>query len=539
MRHGCQYCATEWSYTSGKAYANPFDELELDVVFTDGAGLEYRVPAFWAGDQTWRVRFSPPTQGSYQVRSVCSDASNPDLHDRTDELTVAPYEGSNLLLRHGPLRVCTDRRYLEHVDDTPFFWLADTWWMGLTRRLAWPDEFHLLLADRVAKGFSVVQVVAGLYPDMPWRDRRGANESGFPWTEGFERIDPAYFDMADLRIQALVRAGVVPCIVGCWGYFIRWMGPERMRRHWRYLAARYGAYPVVWCLAGEATMPYYLSGERESDAAYQRREWTRLAHFLRELDPYHHPVTIHPTVRGREQVEDPTVLDLEMLQTGHVDRDAIPATVATITAAYEADPRMPVLNGEVCYEGIFEGSRQEVQRFIFWACVLCGACGHTYGANGIWQVNTRERPYGPSPHGFSWGDTPWEEAMRLPGSAHVSLGKRLLERYPWWRFEPHHEWIEPHWTTRNWLGPYAAGIPGEIRVVYFPWNTAAAWLREGAFTLKGLEPDVAYRSFFFDPTSGREHPCDLVPDSTGDASVSHPPIMQDWVLVLERFGGEQ
>ncbi len=129
--------------------------------------------------------------------------------------------------------------------------------------------------------------------------------------------------------------------------------------------------------------------------------------------------------------------------------------------------------------------------------------------------------------------------MRLPGSAHVSLGKRLLERYPWWRFEPHHEWIEPHWTTRNWLGPYAAGIPGEVRVVYFPWSTAAAWLREGAFTLKGLEPDVAYRSFFFDPTSGREHPCDLVPDSTGDASVSHPPIMQDWVLVLERFGGEQ
>ncbi len=539
MHHGRQYCATELSYASGKAYANPFDELELDVVFTDGAGREYRVPAFWAGDQNWRVRFSPPTQGSYQVRSVSSDASNPDLHDRTDELTVAPYEGSNPLLRNGPLRVSTDRRYLEHADGTPFFWLADTWWMGLTGRLAWPEEFHLLLADRVAKGFSVVQIVAGLYPDMPWHDRRGANESGFPWTEGFERVDPAYFDMADLRVQALVRAGIVPCIVGCWGYFIRWMGPERMRRHWRYLVARYSAYPVVWCLAGEATMPYYLSGERESDAAYQRREWTQLAHFLREVDPYPHPVTIHPTVRGREQVEDPTVLDLEMLQTGHGDRDAIPDTVATITAAYEADPRMPVLNGEVCYEGILEASRQEIQRFMFWACVLCGACGHTYGANGIWQVNTREHPYGPSPHSLSWGDTPWEEAMRLPGSAHVSLGKRLLERYPWWRFEPHHEWVEPHWTTRNWLGPYAAGIPDEVRVVYFPWATATAWLREGAFTLKDLERDIAYRSFFFDPTSGREHPCEVAPDSTGDASISHPPIMQDWVLVLERFESEQ
>ncbi len=432
MRHARQYCATEWSFTSGRAYANPFDEPELDVVFTDEAGYEYRVPAFWAGDQTWRVRFSPPVQGSYRVRSVCSDASNPELHDRTDELAVTPYEGTNRLLRHGPLRVSASRRHLEHADGTPFFWLADTWWMGLTGRLAWPEEFHLLLADRVAKGFSVVQIVAGLYPDMPWHDQRGANESGFPWTEGFERVDPAYFDMADLRVQALVRAGIVPCIVGCWGYFIRWMGPERMRRHWRYLVARYGAYPVVWCLAGEATMPYYLSGDRESDARYQRGEWTRLARFLREIDPYHHAVTIHPTVRGREQVEDPAVLDIEMLQTGHGDRDAIPTTVATVRAAYDEDPRMPVLNGEVCYEGILEASRQEIQRFMFWACVLCGACGHTYGANGIWQVNTHERPYGPSPHGLSWGDTPWERAMHLPGSAHVSLGKQLLERYPWW-----------------------------------------------------------------------------------------------------------
>ncbi len=298
MRYGRQHCATEWSYTSGIPYANPFNEPELDVVFTDEAGHEYRVPAFWAGDQTWRVRFSPPVQGNFRVRSVCSDASNPDLHDRTDELTVTPYEGTNRLLRHGPLRVSASRRYLEHADGTPFFWLADTWWMGLTGRPAWPEAFHLLLADRVAKGFSVVQLVAGLYPDMPWHDQRGANESGFPWTKGFERVHPAYFDMADLRVQALVRAGIVPCLVGCWGYFIRWMGPERMRRHWRYLVARYSAYPVVWCLAGEGTMPYYLSGERENDAAYQRREWTRLARFLRELDAYHHPVTIHPTAPG-------------------------------------------------------------------------------------------------------------------------------------------------------------------------------------------------------------------------------------------------
>ena len=31
-----------------------------------------------------------------------------------------------------------------------------------------------------------------------------------------------------------------------------------MKKHWRYLAARYGALPVVWCAAGEVNLPYYL-----------------------------------------------------------------------------------------------------------------------------------------------------------------------------------------------------------------------------------------------------------------------------------------
>ena len=84
---------------------------------------------------------------------------------------------------------------------------------------------------------------------------------------------------------------------------------------------------------------------------------------------------------------------------------------------------------------------------MFWTCMLSGAAGHTYGANGIWQVNTRGKPYGPSPHGMSWGNTPWEDAYQLPGRRQLGLAKRLLERFQWWRFEPHPEWVAPHWTA--------------------------------------------------------------------------------------------
>jgi hypothetical protein len=250
-------CLIEWSYTSGKTYLDPFNDVELNVLISDGDGQEVVVPAFWAGDQTWRVRFAPRQIGRYTFRTVCSDTGNADLHDRTGTILVARYDGLNPLLRRGFLRVAADRRHLEHADGTPFFWLADTWWMGLTKRLSWPADFQALAADRVAKGFTVVQIVAGLYPDMDWYDERGANEAGFPWARDFSAVNPAYFDMADLRIAHLVRAGIVPCIVGEWGYFMDIAGPEVLKKHWRYLIARYSAYPVVWCAAGEAMMNYY------------------------------------------------------------------------------------------------------------------------------------------------------------------------------------------------------------------------------------------------------------------------------------------
>src|SRR5579862_9417370 len=53
-RNGIAGCVAEWSYSSGKPYADPFNDVELDVIFTGPAGEEQRVPAFWAGEQSWR-----------------------------------------------------------------------------------------------------------------------------------------------------------------------------------------------------------------------------------------------------------------------------------------------------------------------------------------------------------------------------------------------------------------------------------------------------------------------------------------------------
>ena len=274
-------------------------------------------------------------------------------------------------------------------------------------------------------------------------------------------------------------------------------------------------------------MPFYLSKTRERDAAAQKQGWTELARYVRSVDPWRRAITIHPSQTARDSVEDDSVLDFDMLQTGHGDRTSIPNTVNRVAQSLARTPRMPVLVGEVCYEGIQEASREEVQRFMFWSCILSGAAGHTYGANGLWQVNREEQPFGPSPHGHSWGDTPWNVAAQLPGSRQLGLATKLLARYEWWRLQPRPEIVEPHWTKDNYIQPYAAAIPGQAYIVFIPSARSSV-------KLKSLDPQGSYRAFFFNPSDGSERPVEARLDSSGSSADIELPIFRDWVLVLEK-----
>jgi len=55
---------------------------------------------------------------------------------------------------------------------------------------------------------------------------------------------------------------------------------------------------------------------------------------------------------ARDSVEDPSLLDFDMLQTGHGDRSSLPNTVNRVVESLQRERKMPVLVGEVCYEGI-------------------------------------------------------------------------------------------------------------------------------------------------------------------------------------------
>jgi hypothetical protein len=132
---------------------------------------------------------------------------------------------------------------------------GDTWWKNLSKRMTW-DGFQELTADRKKKGFSVIQIVCGPYPDEGPFEPSWENEGGMPYkTQDFKVLNPDYFKYTDRRLEHLVDAEMVPAIVGAWGRAdcdaLKAVGAEGLKRHWRYLIARYGAYPVVWILGGE------------------------------------------------------------------------------------------------------------------------------------------------------------------------------------------------------------------------------------------------------------------------------------------------
>ncbi|MBI4165639.1 MAG: DUF4038 domain-containing protein, partial [Acidobacteria bacterium] len=518
---------------------DPFNDVDVDVIFSKD-GATWRVPTFWRGGSEWTVRFASPSPGEYTYRLESTDKSNPDLNGQEGRVRISAYTGTNELLRHGPLRVSPNKRYFEHADGTPFFWLGDTWWCGMSSRLSW-EGFQKLTADRKAKGFTVVQIVAGLVPEFgPPSDPGFCNEGGCVWDPEFKRINPRFFDYVDRRVQHLVDSEIAPAIVGAWNYgVLAEMGVAKMKKHWRYIIARYGAYAGFWIVGGEVFDPPEEVARRLGELSMSRSipgGWTDLARYLRATDPYHHPVTVHEIPPPYDfPLQDESLTDFDLFQSSHFGWSSIAVSVAQLNMHYaRAEVTKPVVEGEIGYERIMETHLEDFQRMAFWLTRLNGAAGHTYGAAGTWMSYTTDKPN-------NWTFLTWEEGINHPGSYQVGLGAKLLRQYPWWRIEPHPEWVTPRGTTLleprsgingfdlgtwdlfssddstppsdadyptgewkahggNFRLPYAAGIPGDVRFIYVPCSGLNC--TTGAPTVLGLELGIRYHAYYWEPSKG-------------------------------------
>ena len=174
----------EQAFRSSVAYEHPLQDATLTVTFTSPLGESRKVYGFWDGGRTWRVRFSPDQPGNWTFTSTCSDAVDTGLNGQSGGfLCIAPV-GADRFQRHGPVRVARDGHHLEHLDGTPFFWLADT--VGPQAWIAGQKDWLFYASIRSSQGFTAVQWAAA-----PGRDPKGESAlTGFPFNrmlESFER----------------------------------------------------------------------------------------------------------------------------------------------------------------------------------------------------------------------------------------------------------------------------------------------------------------------------------------------------------------
>lgn len=503
------------------------------VTTPDGATVD--VPAFAGADGRLRARVRHTAPGTYEfvfAGGTSATVELPDPPPARRDLTVRPGE-----------------RVLRQESGEPFLWVADTWWYAFSER-AGDAAFAELVELRRGQGFTVVQLVAGLYPETTAYTPQAATGGRWAWTAEMGHPDPQWWDAAERRLATVVAAGLTPAIVGAWSYYLLDFGDERIRRQWREVIARWAALPVVWCVCGEIGLPHYdeLTADDLPDrVADLVTRWTAIGAEVRELDPYHRPVTYHPCPAfghhtTLDAVGDKAGVDLVWMQTGHADRGSVTQSLRALDRARSAEPPVPVVNSEVCYEGIAAGSSATLQRMLFWAHVLGGAAGHTYGAQGIWAFARGE----PDDPGDVWGTIEWQEAARLPGAAQTGLGGRLLSGLRWWEHRPWQSGVEPAATRESPFLPYCAGT-GDERVVYVPANslrdpTIGISLELRRLVLRELGAGT-WRVDVVNPRTGAvlaSHPARV--DATGEWELpgthfaTSLPTFEDWLLICHKEG---
>ena len=74
------------SFSAGREFENPFTDVDIEAEFSCG-GLRYTVDGFYDGDDTWRVRFSPPKEGVWRYVTHSNLA---ELDSKTGEFSCVP-----------------------------------------------------------------------------------------------------------------------------------------------------------------------------------------------------------------------------------------------------------------------------------------------------------------------------------------------------------------------------------------------------------------------------------------------------------------
>lgn len=429
-------------------------------------------------------------------------------------------EGPSVSFKHGDLKVSAGRRFLQHADGLPFFYLGDTAW-ELFHRLN-REEVKRYLENRRQKGFTVIQAVVlaeldGINTPNPYGDCPLVNNDP-------SRPNEPYFRHVDYVVDMALRKGIFIGMLPTWGDKVvkEWgvgpmiFTPSNARSYGHFLGRRYKDKPnIIWI----------LGGDRKADGV--EVIWREMAAGLEEGDEHRHLKTYHPMGEHSSSrwFHQEGWLDFNMLQSGHARKD-LPNYVM-IAADYGKAPSKPCMDSEPRYEdhpvnwdpknGWFDDF--DVRQAAYWA-LFAGAHGHTYGCHDIWQMMAPER----TP--VSSARNSWPDVLDLPGAWDMQHVRNLLESRPFFARIPDQTLLVG--DGGNGIDHLQACRSEDYLFVYIPTGKPVT-LNLGRISGKSL------LAWWFDPRTGRAIRIGVVPnEGTKEFQPPGKPGRgNDWVLVLD------
>lgn len=448
--------------------SRPYRDVTLRGVFR-GPGKTIEIDGFWDGGDVWKVRMAPTEVGTWSYQITGSAAA---LNRSGSFECVA--SSSRGFIRPNPARPTS----FMYDDGTAWQWRGDTSWRGFTSLLPYDGRWKSYIDLRSGQGYTAMQSIVNSYINGLgfWKNEGGTcfDESG--GAKDYDQLNPDYFHWIDKRIDYALSKGIVPVILFSWAQEYVNFSSGQWEKYMSYLVARFAAKNVIWVLCGEYN-------EMPTDYGRPTSEFADWGRALKQLDPYDHPITLHPTGRtSSSEFGYDSWMDVVMQQTPYFARDV----------ERDLTYKKPVVNGEPRY--MYPDEDNAESRFGLWEIVTSGG----YYTNGFFTT------YAPDKGGYDPAAMPEEQRW-------VEFLNKLMERLPISEMAPH-----PEWTSAGQL----LAKPG---AEYLAYNRSGGAVTIDLTSLGGTLPVE-----WLDPRAGVSQPGGIA--QGGGQRTFTPPFSGDWAL---------
>jgi len=522
-----QWNVAEFEMTSSQEYENPYYTIDVDVIFIGPAGESILRPAFWKGENRWGVRFAPISIGTWTY-SVSSSNPEDDLNNVTGSLECTEYTGNKEIFKRGFLKTMDGKQTLFYADGTPFFWLGDTHWQFLvderydeSNKEGFDSQFRGIIDRRIEQGFTVYQ--SCMIGNNRVEDESDARGFFIPNTT-FTEINLDFFaNEVDRKMAYIVNSGLVNCMSFAWNYFLEQDYVQQMKRFARYVVGRYGAYPMVWSIVGEAA-GYYATEE------ITLARWREVAMEVYRIDGYHQIRTVHMT--NNRPLPDYYVgeewHDFVLGQMGH---GGMSLNVSYYAEFFEKHPNTPYIEGEAMYDGL-RSDEYAARRYVSgqmvrnaaYRAMQNGCQGYGYGAQGIWNALWDSEEMDPESIFAFWGNQDWRTAIDSEVANQMTHFKSFYQSIGWQDLRPRNEL-----GARTGVKNISANDTLTTIVIYIPDMFSAlpqiGELSAGSYLVR-----------LFDTRTG-EYVYNETVELVTNGSISFPQIpdsTMDWAVVIHK-----